>query len=665
MNVYDEGSTATITATPYYCKSFKNWTENGVVVSTSPSYTFTVNKNRNLVANFERAKYNIILSANNVSNGTVVGNGTYNCDTIITITAMPLSCYNFANWTENGTIVSSNVNYTFRVTSNRNLVANFIKKQYLISLSSNDINKGTVTGEGSYGCDTTVAVKANIKTGGSWQNWTENGTIVSTDSIYSFNVSTNRILVANFTATKYKISVSTNIPYAINQGWVDTTTNYYNYGVTVQMFAQECCCYKFTNWTENGIVVSTAFNYTFIATQSRNLVANYVLKQRSVFARVNDTTKGYVLGSGVYDCGSNIILQAHVKQGAKWLYWTYYGSQFTGGNDSILTITVTNSNDSNYVANFTAATYSITTSSNIANAGIVTGSSTISYGTTISVTATPASCYTFKNWTENGIIVSTNANYSFTIIANRNLVANFEKKRYTIAVSSNNITNSTVIGNGTYGCDTITTVTATPATCYNFIKWTENGSTVSTNASYSFTVTANRNLLAIFEPKRYNISLAANPTNGGTVSGAGNFACDSSLTVKAKIKTGYQFTNWTEGSTIVSTDSNYTFLMAGTRSLKANFSLVTGIKQTTINEISKIYPNPANDILQIEIRSKQNTSITLNIIDMKGSLLETKTINNTKGTFNTSFDVSKLAKGNYLLNLYDEDGMASYKFIVQ
>ena len=100
-----------------------------------------------------------------------------------------------------------------------------------------------------------------------------------------------------------------------------------------------------------------------------------------------------------------------------------------------------------------------------------------------------------------------------------------------------------------------------------------------------------------------------------------------------------------EGTTIVSTDSNYTFLMAGARNLKANFGLNTGIKQTTINEISKVYPNPANDILQIEIRSKQNTSITLNIIDMKGSLLETKNVANNKGIFNTSFDVSKLAKG--------------------
>ncbi|MBL0080204.1 MAG: T9SS type A sorting domain-containing protein [Bacteroidetes bacterium] len=244
------------------------------------------------------------------------------------------------------------------------------------------------------------------------------------------------------------------------------------------------------------------------------------------------------------------------------------------------------------------------------------------------------------------------------------MVANFEKNRFTVAVLSNNISIGTVTGNGTYGCDTIATVIATPTSCYNFTKWTENGSTVSTNANYSFTVNNNRTLTAIFEPKRFNIALLANPTNGGTALGAGNFPCNSVLTVKAKIKTGYEFINWTEGSTIVSTDSNYTFLVSKDRNLKANFRLTTGIKQTTINEISKVYPNPANDVLLVEIRSKQNTSLTLNIIDMKGSLIESKTISNSKGTTETLFDVRKLSKGNYIINLYDEEGMASYKFVV-
>ena len=275
-------------------------------------------------------------------------------------------------------------------------------------------------------------------------------------------------------------------------------------------------------------------------------------------------------------------------------------------------------------------------------------------------------CYEFKNWTINGNIVSTNQNYQFVVSNNTQLVANFERVKRNIILNSNNQYGGTILGGGLYYGGTNITITATPNSCYKFLYWLDNSAHFQQSLSIQVPCLGDATYTAYFEPKyRYNIILTPNPTNGGIVTGAGNFACDSTLTVKAKVKTGYKFTNWTEGSTIVSTDSNYTFLVSGARNLKANFSIITGIKQTTINEISKIYPNPADDILQVEIRSKQNTSLTLNIIDMKGSLLETKTLTNTKGIFNTSFDVSKLSKGNYIINLYDEEGMASYKFVVQ
>ena len=47
-----EGSSVTVTATPN-ASNFINWTENGTEVSTNPSYTFTLEGDRNLVANFE------------------------------------------------------------------------------------------------------------------------------------------------------------------------------------------------------------------------------------------------------------------------------------------------------------------------------------------------------------------------------------------------------------------------------------------------------------------------------------------------------------------------------------------------------------------------------------------------------------------------------------
>jgi len=47
------GTNANVTAIPNNGYSFVNWTENGNIVSTQSSYSFTVFQNRNLVANFD------------------------------------------------------------------------------------------------------------------------------------------------------------------------------------------------------------------------------------------------------------------------------------------------------------------------------------------------------------------------------------------------------------------------------------------------------------------------------------------------------------------------------------------------------------------------------------------------------------------------------------
>ncbi len=70
-------------------------------------------------------------------------------------------------------------------------------------------------------------------------------------------------------------------------------------------------------------------------------------------------------------------------------------------------------------------TYNINVSANPNNGGLVTGGGTYNYNQSCTVTATHNTGYTFVNWTENGEIVSTDSEYSFTVDNNRNLVANF------------------------------------------------------------------------------------------------------------------------------------------------------------------------------------------------------------------------------------------------
>ena len=78
------GSSRTVTAAANSGYAFSNWTENGSVVSASASYTFTLNSNRNLVANFttgpnpptvQTLAASSVTSTSAVINGTVTNNG--------------------------------------------------------------------------------------------------------------------------------------------------------------------------------------------------------------------------------------------------------------------------------------------------------------------------------------------------------------------------------------------------------------------------------------------------------------------------------------------------------------------------------------------------------------------------------------------------------------
>ena len=69
--------------------------------------------------------YLISASANNASYGSVSGGGSYISGTSAALTAVPNQGYRFVGWTEGGTQVSANANYTFVVTQSRTLIAQF------------------------------------------------------------------------------------------------------------------------------------------------------------------------------------------------------------------------------------------------------------------------------------------------------------------------------------------------------------------------------------------------------------------------------------------------------------------------------------------------------------------------------------------------------------
>jgi uncharacterized repeat protein (TIGR02543 family) len=272
---FAQGSSVTVTATPNTGYSFVNWTNNGVIASTSPSYQFTMAGNKTLVANFKLTppiQFSVVLSSNPAAGGTTTGSGSYNAGTSVTITATPNAGYAFAYWTENGVAITpASPSYTFTIASKRTLVAHFnlIVVKLTVSLSSNPVAGGTTTGSGSFNPGTSVTVKATPSAGYSFINWTENGTIVSTSSPYIFALTANRTLVANFAPITFSLNVT-----AVN-GTVVKNPNFakYNSGATVQLTATPNSGYTFTSWS--GDATGSVNPLTVTMNANKNITANF------------------------------------------------------------------------------------------------------------------------------------------------------------------------------------------------------------------------------------------------------------------------------------------------------------------------------------------------------------------------------------------------------
>ena len=450
-------------------------------------------------------------------------------------------------------------------------------QQYTVNVSANPANGGTVTGGGNYQVGQSCTVTATANSGYTFINWSENGTIVSTQPSYTFVVNGNRTLVANFQALpqNYTISVSAN---PTNGGTV-TGGGTYQQGQQCTVHATANTGYTFTNWTENGNVVSTQANYTFTVNSNRTLVANFTLQQFTITALVDPS---------------------------QW-------------------------------------------------AGVVEGGGVYTYGQSCTLTATPTVPYIFVNWTKNGIQVSTNATYTFTVTESATYVAHFVVETFTITALANPTEGGVVTGSGTYEMLDECTVTATANEGYNFVNWTENGNVVSNEAAYTFAVTGDRTLVANFELMTFEITASADPIEAASISGAGTYNYGEEVTLTFDRNEDWAFQNWTENGDVVSEEITYTFIATENRNLVANFLFTEGIGENSI--AANVYPNPTKGEVVVESDGLSH----VRIVNAYGQTVYNADLEGDQARI----DLSQMGKGIYMMHIEANGGHAVRKIVVE
>lgn len=583
---YAQGSTCTLHATANSGYSFVKWTRNGTQVSTNPNYSFTVTGNAAYVAHFQQntTNYTITATASPSNAGTITGAGSYASGSTCTLRATPNSGYTFVNWLENGTSVSTNATYSFTVTGNRNLVAVFdvAPTNYTITATANPSNGGTVAGGGTYASGSTCTLRATANSGYTFVNWTKNGTQVSTNPNYSFTVTGNASYVANFEPIPEEYTITVNADPA-NGGTVSGGGTYAE-GSTCVISAMPNEGYVFENWTRNGTVVSTEPTYSIVVNRNLTFVAHFAqnANQATITATAEPVEGGSVSGGGTYELGSNCTLNAVAAVG-----------------------------------------------------------------------------YEFINWTLNGSQVSTDASFSFTITGNAVYVAHFSKivNHYTVSANVQPANAGSVIGAGTYEEGTSCTLIAIANPTYTFVSWTENGAVASTDEQYTFSVERDRNLVAVFSQGLF-YTITASAGANGTISPEGEIIVEPGVDKTFAIipNSGCRIIKVIVDGVDEGPLESRTFRsIYGNHSIHAEFSGL-GVDDNPTHEL-KIYPNPANDVLNIE----GNDIKRIAVFDLLGVQLADKEINDDQAILPTS----NFAQGTYILKVEFEDGSVGYsRFVV-
>jgi hypothetical protein len=208
-------------------------------------------------------------------------------------------------------------------------------------------------------------------------------------------------------------------------------------------------------------------------------------------------------------------------------------------------------------------TYQLSVSANPAEGGTANGGGEYVSGQSVNLLAVPSEGYEFINWTNNGQAVSTDASFTYIMPAtNVSLVANFLLKNYQITTNSFPTEGGTTSGGGFYTFGQNVSVSAISNTGYSFLNWTVNGEVVSTSPDYNFSMPSNNlTLWANFQQNEYALSLLAQPSFAGSVTGDGNYFYNSEVTVEASASEGYHFLHWLLNVNVVSTSNIYSFPM--------------------------------------------------------------------------------------------------------
>jgi len=292
----------------------------------------------------------------------------------------------------------------------------------------------------------------------------------------------------------------------------------------------------------------------------------------------------------------------------------YVWSSWSQGGTQSQTVTAPSSSTT-YTANFTTQYQLTMVASPLADGSVTPPSGQyFASGASIAVTATANAGFAFNNWTSTGGTFDSNTSASTNFhmpAAATTVTGNFVPATTQITITTNPPNLLVSVDGGTLTAAPLvetwnqgsshTIATTSPQSGgtgvqYVFSSWSDSGA-----ISHSITVPSTATTYTASFATQYQLTTAANPSIGGTVTPtSGNYYTSGTVVpLTATANAGYTFTNWT-GNVANSTSATTSITMTAPQSVTANFSLIIVASPTTTSVSSNNNPSfttaPGNSV---------------------------------------------------------------------
>ena len=567
---YNEGATATLTATAATGYRFVSWQDG----NTQNPRTVTVTGNATYTATFEAippTQYTLTVSSNNTAWGTVTGGGTYNADATATLTATAATGYHFVQWQDGNTQNPRTVTVTANATYTATFAADAAPQP------------GDTCAITSF--PYTMDFESDV-TCWSLRDYNQNDTTWGIINGYGYNGSRCAYVMYQVQADDWLMTPRVAVAGTHTVSW-KTRVMSANYPETYQVWAMgnDTSVMIFSETLTDTLYVDRMATFTVPAGDSVNVMWRYIsadmyalflddvtisqgVAQYTITANSSNAAWGTVSGGGTYSAGATATLTATAAAGYHFVQWQ------DGNTQNPRTVTVTG--NATYTATFASDASCAVTSfpwTEGFEGGIGACWSTIdnnndgygwealggfgnngsSYSAASYSYVNGVGALTPDNWLVSpAIVVPATGSYdlSWAVSASNN---DYPEEHYAVYVAT---------------AKTVAAFTATTAVYEETLTAAQWATRTVSLAAYAgqtvyvafrhynctdqffmaiddVTITAG----AAPQPTQYTLTVASNNTAWGTVTGGGTYNEGATVTLTATAATGYRFVSWQDGNT--------------------------------------------------------------------------------------------------------------------